>query len=43
MCAIFGIIGKYNPKTAKDALSLLVHCGGNFYGIVEQEYFFAHQ
>ena len=44
MCAIFGIIGEYNTKQAKDALSLLVHRGGDFCGIVEQRHlFFAHQ
>ena len=44
MCAIFGILGKYNEQQAKKALSLLVHRGGDFCGVVEERnFFFAHQ
>jgi asparagine synthase (glutamine-hydrolysing) len=44
MCAIFGIIGKYDQKQARDALLLLSHRGPDFCGIEENnELFFAHQ
>ena len=43
MCAIFGIIGEYDEKRAKHALSLLSHRGEDFCGIVQkQNLFFAH-
>lgn len=43
MCAIFGIIGEYDEKKAKHALSLLSHRGGDFCGITQrQNLFFAH-
>ena len=44
MCAIFGIVGDYEPTLAKYALGKLSHRGPDFCGIVEQkELFFAHQ
>lgn len=44
MCAIFGIIGEYNPQTARSALATLAHRGPDYCGVVEQEgLFFAHQ
>lgn len=44
MCAIFGIIGEYEDKKARFALSKLLHRGSDFCGIVEREgLFFAHQ
>ncbi len=44
MCAIFGIIGTYESKKAKNALALLTHRGPDYCGIEEQEQlFFAHQ
>jgi asparagine synthase (glutamine-hydrolysing) len=44
MCAIFGILGEYDAKTARIALGKLVHRGPDFCGIVEREnLFFAHQ
>ncbi|QSZ40723.1 asparagine synthase (glutamine-hydrolyzing) [Sulfurimonas aquatica] len=44
MCAVFGIIGEYNESKAKKALSLLVHRGPDYCGIVQNErLFFAHQ
>ena len=43
MCAIFGIIGEYESKSAKQALTLLAHRGPNHCGIIEQpNLFFAH-
>ncbi|MEO1954863.1 MAG: asparagine synthase (glutamine-hydrolyzing) [Campylobacterales bacterium] len=44
MCAIFGILGRYNEQQAKKALALLVHRGRDFCGVVQDEnFFFAHQ
>lgn len=44
MCAIFGIIGEYDQKKAKHALSLLTHRGPDYCGISQnQNLFFAHQ
>ena len=43
MCAIFGILGEYNPTTARKCLSLLHHRGPDFCNIVESKnLFFAH-
>ncbi len=43
MCAIFGIIGDFNPAQARQALSAMAHRGPDHCGIVEQErLFFAH-
>lgn len=44
MCAIFGVLGEYDEKRAKYALSLLSHRGGDFCGVVQRrDLFFAHQ
>lgn len=44
MCALFGIIGEYDEKKAKNALSLLTHRGPDFCGIEQSKnIFFAHQ
>ena len=44
MCAIFGILGDYDIKEAKSALSKLSHRGPDYCGIVQQNnLFFAHQ
>ncbi len=44
MCAIFGIIGRYDSKKARNALALLAHRGPDYCGIEKQErLFFAHQ
>jgi asparagine synthase (glutamine-hydrolysing) len=44
MCAIFGIIGSYDEKMAKKALSTLTHRGPDFCGVVQKNnLFFAHQ
>jgi len=44
MCAIFGIIGKYNENQAKNALALLSHRGPDYCGITQNKnLFFAHQ
>ncbi len=43
MCAIFGILGAYEPQQAKAALALMHHRGPDFCGIAqESELFFAH-
>ncbi len=43
MCAIFGIIGDFNPAQARQALSAMAHRGPDHCGIVEQQrLFFAH-
>ncbi len=43
MCAVFGIIGEFNPALARQALSVMAHRGPDYCGIVEQEgLFFAH-
>ncbi|MBU1643071.1 asparagine synthase (glutamine-hydrolyzing) [bacterium] len=43
MCAIFGILGEFNPAQARQALSAMVHRGPDYCGIVEKErLFFAH-
>jgi len=43
MCGIFGIIGEYNDKKARDSLSLLSHRGPDFCGIKQtNKLFFAH-
>jgi len=44
VCAIFGILGEYSEKQAKDALEKLQHRGPDFCGIYQTEQlFFAHQ
>jgi len=44
MCGIFGIIGEYDEKQAKSALSKLSHRGPDNCGITQREnLFFAHQ
>jgi asparagine synthase (glutamine-hydrolysing) len=44
VCAVFGILGKYNTKIARVALGKLAHRGPDFCGVVEREnLFFAHQ
>ena len=44
MCAIFGIVGPYNPQIARYGLAQLIHRGPDFCGIVEKNnLFFAHQ
>jgi len=44
MCAVFGILGEYNEKIAKKALSKLSHRGPDYCGIIQKErLFFAHQ
>ncbi len=43
MCAIFGIIGKYDERLAHKALASLSHRGPDFCGVEKtQELFFAH-
>jgi asparagine synthase (glutamine-hydrolysing) len=43
MCAIFGILGEFNPNQARQALSAMAHRGPDYCGIVEHErLFFAH-
>ena len=43
MCAVFGIIGEYDEKKAKYALSLMHHRGPDFCGVVQdKQLFFAH-
>ncbi|MEN8147866.1 MAG: asparagine synthase (glutamine-hydrolyzing) [Campylobacterota bacterium] len=43
MCAIFGVVGQFNPGQARQALSTMAHRGPDYCGIVEQErLFFAH-
>ncbi|MCJ7764329.1 MAG: asparagine synthetase B, partial [Thiovulaceae bacterium] len=43
MCAIFGILGEFNPAQARRALSTMAHRGPDYCGIVEKErLFFAH-
>ncbi|WP_345976387.1 asparagine synthase (glutamine-hydrolyzing) [Sulfurimonas sp. HSL3-7] len=43
MCAIFGILGPFDPQQARQALSTMAHRGPDYCGIVEQErLFFAH-
>lgn len=44
MCAIFGILGSYDEKKAKHALSLLTHRGPDYCSVIQDEkLFFAHQ
>ena len=44
MCAIFGIVGEYEERKAKNALGLLAHRGPDYCGITQkQNLFFAHQ
>jgi len=44
VCGVFGIIGGYNPKKAREALRLLSHRGDDHCGIIEQKnLFLAHQ
>ncbi len=44
MCAVFGILGEYDPLAARRALGTLVHRGPDYCGIIEDEnLFFAHQ
>ncbi len=43
MCAIFGVLGEYNPSQARQALSTMAHRGPDYCGIIEQKrLFFAH-
>ncbi len=43
MCAVFGIIGAFDPAQARHALATMAHRGPDYCGIVEQErLFFAH-
>jgi len=43
MCAVFGILGDFNPTQARQALSSMAHRGPDYCGIVEHEgLFFAH-
>ena len=43
MCAIFGIIGEYNPELARKSIGLLSHRGPDYCGIVERKnLFIAH-
>ena len=43
MCAIFGIVGSYDPRTARQALGTMAHRGPDYCGIVEEGgLFFAH-
>ncbi len=43
MCAVFGIIGRYDPSLARHCLERLSHRGPDHCGIIEaSEYFFAH-
>lgn len=43
MCAIFGIIGEYDPVLARRSVSLLSHRGPDYCGIVEKQgLFIAH-
>ncbi|HFU74451.1 MAG TPA: asparagine synthase (glutamine-hydrolyzing) [Helicobacteraceae bacterium] len=44
MCAIFGVLGEYNTKTAHHALKSMAHRGPDYCGVVEERnVFFAHQ
>ncbi|MEA2100123.1 MAG: asparagine synthase (glutamine-hydrolyzing) [Campylobacterota bacterium] len=44
MCGIFGIIGEYDERKAKSALSKIAHRGEDNCGIIQsQNLFFAHQ
>ena len=44
MCGIFGIIGEYDERKAKSALSKLIHRGSDSCGIIQsRNLFFAHQ
>lgn len=43
MCAIFGIVGEYDPVLARRSVSLLSHRGPDYCGIIEKEgLFIAH-
>ncbi len=43
MCAVFGILGEYNPALARAALGKMAHRGPDYCGIVEEPgLFFAH-
>lgn len=43
MCAVFGIIGAYDPTLARKALALVHHRGPDYCGIVQENgLFFAH-
>jgi len=43
MCAIFGIIGEYNPAQARKSIALLSHRGPDYCGIYEEKnLFIAH-
>jgi len=43
MCAVFGILGDYDPREARRGLAKLAHRGPDYCGIVEQKgLFFAH-
>ena len=43
MCAIFGIIGQYDPQLARKSIALLSHRGPDYCGIVEKrDLFIAH-
>jgi len=44
MCAVFGILGEYDPDIARTALGRLAHRGPDFCGVIERDnLFFAHQ
>ncbi len=44
MCAVFGIIGEYEPRIAHQSLASLAHRGPDYCGVVERRgLFFAHQ
>ncbi|MHC3995085.1 asparagine synthase (glutamine-hydrolyzing) [Thiomicrolovo sp. ZZH C-3] len=44
MCAVFGVLGEYDPKTARRGLAALAHRGPDYCGIVEESgLFFAQQ
>lgn len=44
MCALFGMLGHYDPAAARRALDLLAHRGPDYCGIIERPgLFFAHQ
>jgi len=44
MCAVFGIIGEYEPRIARQSLALLTHRGPDYCGVIEKKrLFFAHQ
>jgi len=43
VCAVFGILGDFNPRVARQSLELMSHRGPDHCGIIEKEQlFFAH-